>query len=378
MSARSAWLKAVDAALGPALCRAAGWRACSPPGRRPAQPPSPGDLHRLLVIRPGGMGDMIVLVPVLRLLQARFPGAAVDVACERRNVEVLRLAGFAGRTLVYDDNPAAFLAALRRGRYDVALDTEQFHHFSALFAWWSRAPVRIGFKINPRRNALYTHLVNYAPDGREGEQFTRLLGPLGCTGKPAERQGCLALPGAQRDPGGRPYAVVHAGAGSRFKRWPPERFARLAAALRETCGLDTVLAGGPADRHDARLIMERARGEGGSIRSETGGATLETTARLLAGAALFVGIDSGLAHLAVALGRPAVVLFGPSDSDKWGTRDERRAVVSAATPCAPCFIFGYHKPCRDPLCMRQIRVEDVLAACRRVLAGGAPRHVPDA
>jgi ADP-heptose:LPS heptosyltransferase len=94
---------------------------------------------------------------------------------------------------------------------------------------------------------------------------------------------------------------------------------------------------------------------------------LAGTAAIIARSALFVGSDSGLAHLAVALGVPTVVLFGPSDSLKWGTENSRHAVVRHDLPCAPCFIFGYHKPCRTIACMKGISVDDVLRACEAVL-----------
>ena len=91
------------------------------------------------------------------------------------------------------------------------------------------------------------------------------------------------------------------------------------------------------------------------------------TAGLVARSRLFIGPDTGLAHLAAAVGVPTVVLFGPGDHLKWGVSDATHAIVRKDLPCSPCSLFGYHKPCRTIACMKEIEVEDVVAACRQIL-----------
>jgi ADP-heptose:LPS heptosyltransferase len=99
-----------------------------------------------------------------------------------------------------------------------------------------------------------------------------------------------------------------------------------------------------------------------------GGQPLTQTAALLSRAEVFIGNDSGLAHLAVALGTPTVVIFGPTDDRKWGITAARHAVVKTTTPCSPCFLFGFHKLCRTHECITGIGVEEVWAAFERVVA----------
>jgi ADP-heptose:LPS heptosyltransferase len=377
---RTTFLKALDATAGAALCpllsalKFMTTRGAAGPGI------APESISRILLIRPGGLGDMMLLVPVIRVLSRRFPDAAIDLVCEKRNVEVLKLAGMEKNAMIYDMNPLKFLWLLRRRKYDVAIDAEQFHHFSAIFALWSGAPVRIGFKINPRRNPLYTHLVNYAPDGSEQEQFMRLLTHLDPDPGAYSLEGSISAEGvvAQAAKGkmpdasapDRPFAVVHAGGSNGYKLWGIEKFAELVNTLQQRDGLGIVLVGGPDDRKlSTSLLRKIDRGDGRSV-SFAGRLSLLETAAVIAQSDVFIGGDSGLAHIAVALGRPTVVLFGPSDHLKWGVEDaQRHAVVHADLPCSPCFIFGYSKPCRTVDCMKQISVENVLKACRRVLKG---------
>ena len=374
---RTDLFKTLDALVGAPLCRVMAWLPSLAKDGGSTPDTRPETVRRILLIRPGGMGDMVLLLPAVRLLQQRFPSAELTLVCERRNLDVLRLAQLDRCALLYDSNPLRFLRQLLRARYDVAVDSEQFHHFSAVFALLSRARVRIGFKINPLRNPLYTHLVNYAPDGPEGSEFLRLLGPLGirsetppmsrlATGAPPE------FPAAVRDEIARTASrgglvVIHPGASTGYKHWPAKSFVELALRLDRDLSLLPVFAGDAGDRPSAERIREAVGRAGGRALSFAGRLSLAETAAVLRRARLFVGTDSGLAHLAVALEAPTVVLFGPSDAKKWGATDARHAVVQKDLPCAPCFIFGYHKPCRSVACMQQISVDDVLEACRRVL-----------
>ena len=375
-----ALLKLLDATVGFMLCWTVGWLRYLA-GRHASPTPTdalPAPVRRVLVVRPGGMGDMVLLLPVLRALRTRFPGAVVHLICEKRNRDILRMAGVADDAILYDAHPLRLLGIGFRERYDIAIDTEQFHYFSALMALLGRAPVRIGFKITPGRNLLYTHLVNYDLGAYEADQFARLLAPLGID-KVGDVAGCLevapdALPADRRrqiealaaQPG---LIVVHAGSTSRYKLWEPEKIAGVMMRLAESAAWSFVLVGSKDERSMAELVLASLH-LGDRVVSLVGAMTLAETAAVLQRATLFIGGDSGLAHMAVALRRPTVVWFGPSDSRKWGVNGPSHAVVSKALACAPCFIFGYHKLCRHIACMRSIAVDDVLQACRDVLAAG--------
>jgi ADP-heptose:LPS heptosyltransferase len=161
--------------------------------------------------------------------------------------------------------------------------------------------------------------------------------------------------------------VVHAGSTSRYKLWETEKVADLIMRLGGDQDLSFVLVGSRGERQLAEQVLARAR-LAGRILSLTGGLTVAQTAAVISRAKLFVGGDSGLAHVAVALRTPTVVWFGPSDSRKWGRIGPRHAIVTRPLACAPCFIFGYHKLCRQVACMRGISVDDVFTACRTVLA----------
>jgi ADP-heptose:LPS heptosyltransferase len=374
---RTDFLKNADAALGGPLCRLIGRF-----NRFERQPPyprvTPGDLRRVLVIRPGGLGDMVQLLPALRALRTAAPGAELLIVCESRNLDVLRLAGLGDLAVTYDAHPFRVLRRIAAGSHDVCIDTEQFHHFSSVLGRLSHAGVRIGFKINPVRNPLYTHLVDYAPDAPESEQFLRLLSPLGIQAADGKVAGVLAeasipisttVRSLLEATGGAAGGVValHPGGSAKYKQWASARFAELALRLHEERGLPCIVMGDASDRQIASQVERAVLAGGGRAGNAAGVTSLLDAAALLRASALFVGTDSGLAHLAVALDRKSVVLFGATDSRKWGVQDGRRAVVRGDVSCAPCCIFGYHRPCRTIACMARIETADVLSACQGVL-----------
>lgn len=359
-------LKYLDASAGALACWFGGrWLY----GVRSPVPSAGQPVRRILVVRPGGMGDMVLLLPLLRRVLTRYPEAVVDLVCERRNQDIPALAALPVQILLYDAQPLRTLLALRRRSYDLAIDSEQFHNFSAVMVWLSGAPVRIGFKINPGRNPIYTHLVNYDLTGYEADEFMRLLEPLGAGGQ-AVLAGSLWVEGPvpPRNPA---RVVMHTGASSRYKEWGAPRYAELVrqvAALLAEQGhpAEIVMVGSAREARSARDIAAQV-GETVGVVIRAGSCSLAETAQLIGTAALFIGGDSGLAHLAQAVGTPSVVLFGPSDPEKWGGRGDANAVVRVGRSCSPCFIFGYHKPCRDIACMAEITVAQVMAGVRRVL-----------
>lgn len=367
---RISLLKFVDRLLGPAAV----WQAARGMRRYPR-----GDDGRaratgpVLIIRPGGIGDAVVLLEPLVALRAALPSEIrLDVLCEPRNRAVFDLAAPPGvRVLSYTERPLGLARRLRRAGYAAVLDTEQSHWFSAVFTAWTRAPVRIGFDTVPRRSLLYTESVPYDPRGPEREQFARLLAALrlGVSASPAP-----SAPFAPRWPTEVPasadrYVVVHVGGSNASKRWPAERYAELCAALRQGRGLRCVLVGGTGDRAEAaRVVAHCASGE--PPENAVGRLSLAETWALCARAALFVGTDSGIAHLADFSGTPAVVLFGSGDPAKWGPRHGCAVTASPPAACAPCSRYGTlyrRRGCRYE-CVALIEPSAVLAAADALLS----------
>ena len=168
------------------------------------------------------------------------------------------------------------------------------------------------------------------------------------------------------------FCAVHAGSGQTIfalsKRWPPDRWAELIPRLRGECGLTPVLLEGPEDAGVGDLI--RSAVDVPVVRLH---GPLAEAAAMLAACDLYVGSDSGLAHLAAAVGTPPVTLFGPARPDEVCPFGYRGLVVQTPAACAPCFRYPRHSTspavaCRPPYCVGRITADAVIDAVRRARA----------
>jgi lipopolysaccharide heptosyltransferase II len=320
----------------------------------------------VLVIRPGGIGDAVLLVPVVRALRRRFPQISIDILAERRNAGVFALCPGIRSIRCYD-MPAEFRDTFKY-RYDIVIDTEQWHRLSAVMAWIVRAETKIGFATN-NRGRLFTHPISYNQDIYEAVSFRHLLFPLECDGewevdtlflavddRDAEIAGTLLQPLE-----GRPFVALFPGASIAERRWGAEKFAELATRLQKR--IEVVTVGGTIDQQDATVI-EQSR-----VLNLAGKTTLAETAAIIARSSLLVSGDSGILHIAVGLGVPTVSLFGPGRAKKWAPRGNNHIVINNEFPCSPCTTFGYTPKCpTSARCMAEITVDEVEQAVVTLLA----------
>ncbi|MFI6510597.1 glycosyltransferase family 9 protein [Streptosporangium sp. NPDC050855] len=278
----------------------------------------------VLVLRGLGLGDLLTAVPALRALRRAFPDGRITLAAPA----VYR--GLTARTGAVDDlvdvsgpGPVPYARAVTaRGRPcpaprersvaapqgpgpapyggpDVAVNLH------------GRGPQSVEALRRTDPGRLLSHEVDGGPPWRADVHETRrwcdLLGWYGIPADPAD----LSLGTSDL----RGPVVVHPGAASPARRWPPGRFALVAAALRRG-GAEVVVTGGPAEVALAREVAGRAGLPAGSVLAgRTGPAEL---ADLIGGARLLVCGDTGVAHLATAYRTPSVVLFGPTSPALWG------------------------------------------------------------
>jgi len=343
-------LKKLDAIIGPVLCR------LFPGPKLVAEKPAPASI---LLIRPGGIGDAALLAPAIRALRTQYPSCRIDVLAERRNAGAFALCPGVDEVLLYE-RPVQLMQVLRR-RYDVVIDTEQWHRLSAVVARLIRASVRIGFGTN-ERGRLFAHAVDYAHDWYEADVFLRLLRPLGIEKErvvapflqvPAEadrRAAELLMPLCDRD-----FVVLFPGASIAERRWPVEKFRAVAQKLLVQ-GLAVVVVGGGEDVEAGERICA---GLDGAL-NLAGRTSLAGTAAVLSRCRLLVTGDSGVLHIAAGLNVPTVSLFGPGIAAKWAPRGDNHRVVNLDFDCSPCTRFGTTPPCPyGGACIRDITAEQV-------------------
>lgn len=259
----------------------------------------------ILVLRALGLGDLLTAVPALRALRRARPGARLILATPERLRDVVELIDAVDELL-----PTPGLGSLRWPGDPPALAVN-LH---------GRGPESIEDLLAQRPGELLTHRhpafpaqpgLEWRSDVHEVDRWCRLLEYGGIQ---ADRED-LRLP---EPPGPSPApsaVVIHPGAASPARRWPPERYAAVARDLAAT-GHRVVVTGSVAERALAREIAGLAGlPESAVLAGRTGLAEL---ASLVAAARLVVCGDTGVGHLATAFGTPSVLLFGPTPPRLWG------------------------------------------------------------
>ena len=298
-------------------------------------------MSRVLVLKFGGLGDVVQAFGPLARIRAAHPDAELEVLTTPPYAALFAASGLADR--VWDDGrpsgPAATLrlwARLRRLGYGRVYDLQTSDRSSALrLAFLPRPPEWSGVAPgashphrDPSRDRMHT-LERQAGQLRDAGIWPDA--PTGPGAAPAPDLACLAGEAdvaALAPPG--PYALLVPGASPHRpgKRWPAERFAVLARALHAR-GLTCAVVGGPAEAEIGRALAAAS-----AARDLAGRTDLLQLAALGAGAALVVGNDTGPVHLLAATGAPTLVLFGP-DSDPALCAPRGRAVtVLRADPLA--------------------------------------------
>lgn len=340
--------------------------------------------ERIVVSLPGWVGDVVMATPALRALRRRFPRARI-VAHGKGHLLPL----VAGGALVDGVVPAArggVLATLGHAR---ALRREGFH-WAVLLAESERAaaiarlagvPVRAGLSHTGLRRRLLTHGI---PRVRSAEghlarfsmverylMVTRALGApdagneleLPVTDR-ARAEATARLDSAGVDPKVPILVVVPGAAAGSSKTWPADRFAEATRALCQRHGLRAVLAPGPGEEP---LTREVAAGAGPcAVVLDAPCLDLAALAALLERATLVLTNDTGPRSMAVALGRPTVVVAGPTDQAYTDHHLEGQRVLTADVPCRPC----HRAVCPiDHRCMTSIGAQHVVEAASELLAG---------
>jgi heptosyltransferase-3 len=355
---------------------------------------------RILCFAHHGVGDALNFLPALRSLRQAYPSARIvctigsmqmrDLLAAQVQVDDWvpfgnRVTGLReileGRTLpqeTYRDIVKVVLR-LRRERFDLIVGSYAMR--PRTLVWGSRlfgCRWLIGQCGDPRYESAFARFSRPRPGVHSQELNNAILGMAGirvdyerpALRVPAPDDAAVAAWLDRHGLAGRRYAILHTTASQSrdSKRWPADRFGRLCDMLVGELGLVPVLVGAADERPQIEAVCAAA---GVPVVVAAGELSLRETAALIARSALHVGNDSGLLHVAAALDRPTVGIFGPTDAVAFGPYTVRSAVATRRLPCSPCLPLLIHG-CGNPICLTELPVEEVAAAVRTVLRSPSP------
>lgn len=328
-----------------------------------------GERLRILVTRLRYLGDVIMTTPAIAALKSRYPEAQIDYLTEVPYGPVLQGNPHIDAVVTTDGTFFGTVTKIWKRRYTAALDLF-YNPRSAWLLYLARIPIRVGGSRRWRRR-LYTHTFTVPVHVRSA--VSHHLHPLRILGV-REKWSIprVYINGREREAGkafleeaaGRSEGAValHCGGTWQAKRWSPGSFAALADMIRDRMGKRAVLVTGPGEDGIVNAVMEQSKGDLQALPVMP----IRSLASVLLNCDAVVANDGGVMHLSVALGRPTVGVFGPTEHDIWFPYEDKGpfAVTTMHEECAPC-----HKhECADPKCLDRLdpdlvfeKLEDVLS-----------------
>jgi lipopolysaccharide heptosyltransferase I len=323
-------------------------------------------LSKILIVRLGALGDLIHAVPAAAAIRRAYPDTRVDWLVDVRHHELLDLVPVIDqRIAVNAKSPfalAAALRALRRARYDVALDLQGLIK-SAVIARGAGAVRTIGFPRpslrEPAASVFYTETagVDAAHVIRKNLSMLKAIGiEMAGVEFPIEARRPEVVAAARARLGIADtdrFAVLNPGGAWPNKQWPPVYFGEVAAALAKRHGMRSLVAWGPGELHLADAVVAASH-ESAALSPPT---TLTDLVSLAKAASLMVSGDTGPLHIACAMGTPVVGIYGPTSPERNGPWASHDLTVSRYGQCQ----CHYERQCRAKRwCLLEITPRDVI------------------
>lgn len=346
-------------------------------------------MKRVLVVQPYGIGDLLFLTPVLRALR-QMPGSeTVDMILGSRTDAVIAANPHIneifsinkdvwhaqGKWKAFRDM-RELTSKLVKKKYDLLLDYSLRGEYGFWAQFFLGIPRRAGFDYKKR--AFFHNIKFPIPEGfhkkHVAEYFAALAEKAGVPVRDLSMEFYVSTAdrknadGILKELGAGNFLALSAGGGeswgkdAHFKRWPPKYFAQLAEKFKSKYGISgAVILGSGGENELAQEVLQGLRGPALNL---CGKVSLGVSAALIEKSQVFLGNDGGLMHLAHALKRPVIALFGPVDPVSYGPfplRASAAAVVKENLECRPCYAkFRYNGSCEHRKCLQELTPDEVL------------------
>ena len=312
-------------------------------------------LMEILFVKLGALGDVINTLPLAVNLKKNLD-AKITWLVEPLSYPIVNGHPSVDRVILFDKKnwkKSVFdvFKEVRNGHFDITLDLQRILK-SACFCMASKGSRRIGFdksrckemawlfpfeRIEPSDDCKHMVLQYFDFAKHLGVNSPEIRWDIPVTGDIPQN-----LP--------RRYIVLNIGATKKANKWPEDNFSKLAEMIKLRFGIKGVITGSMEDISSSMTIAEKSKDYVINLAGKT---TIPELKEIIAGAELVVSCDTGPMHLAVALNKPVVALFGPADPRRTGPLFGE--VIQKPLSCSPC----NKSSCDDPVCMREITPQDV-------------------
>ncbi len=357
------------------------------------------DIRNILVVKFAAIGDSIMLIPMLRTLRRAYPKAEITFLCSDINESIIRKIPYIDKVLVenvhsYLKNPFKFLRmifSLRKIRYSIIIDTEQWSRISAIIISLLKYEFSVGFKTKGQyKHFMFDRVIEHSRERHELETFIDLMYPLYVPVYESdfvleyflsdENEKSAEKFIEEKSLRGKTVITLHPGCGGLGapREWDIEHYVKLGKRLLEYNSEITILISGAPNEMEKCGALERGLrdiyGSTESIINIAGIYSLDDVVAIIKRVMLVVCSNTGMLHLASCVGTKTMGLHGPTNPAKWGAYSPNTVLIQSDKYCSPCLYLGHDYGCKAPSCMSHISVDDVFIHIRKALN---PELFPD-
>ena len=335
-------------------------------------------LNHFLVIRPGGAGDGLMSIPLLKALKKNFPDCKITLLCVKKSKSGLQFSNFYDELYVIDDVKTFTknLKIILRNKYDVVFDLEQFRRITSVITYLTKAEIKIGFDTNNRR-LLYTHFTTYANDKHyEPVNIVNQLKVIGVevshkesidiTFKLPEQmlnEARQKIKDNNIDLENQNVVAVFPGVLKAHHRWEMEKFAALIDMIINEDQLTKVLImGTPMDIADIQEVKKYLVKKG-EIIDFSGKLNFNEALAIINFCTLIISCDGGAVYMGAAMGCGTISLWGPGVMERFKPEGEIHIGVRKDYFCIPCVNYNrlgeFPKCPYGRRCLNDITAEEV-------------------
>ena len=323
-------------------------------------------VHSILIIHQGAIGDFILSLPAISSFKNSYPEASVEI---RGYLHILKLVEkrFYADTISSVDRKEMAPFYSEDSTLDVEL-IEYFKQFDRIVIFGKEGSKTLLHNLKKVNIEGVCFIDTFPHDDGDVHIIDHQLSQLSRLGYATPDTVPRLFPDEEDGKEAEEFfnkkqlhdnslnVAIHIGSGSRMKAWPTGRFVQLSEKLIEANGAKIILPIGPADE---KMVQEYADLMDSEAIIPIANLSLNELAAILKKCDVYVGNDSGITHVAAAVGIPVVALYGPTDPQVWGVRGRNVSLMhKGGFACSPCSKEEM-KRCVNRRCLDEISVEEV-------------------
>lgn len=325
----------------------------------------PEQISKIGILTVPAIGDMILLNGFLRDIKKFDSDIKIILFVSKEVIEIAEMMGSYDEIVAIEIyNPLKALKTLRLYPVDIFIDTSQWARLHAILTFFSKSKFRIGFKTKSQ----YKHFIfDYAAD--HSSQIHEIYNYKKLVFSKKIKTGSFPEIKFKPEPETKKNRVIihimPSGYLSELKRWSEKNWKRIIDYLiNNQC--EIYFTGSTYDRKHIDLLLSDYNNNA-ILHNTAGKKSLRETAVLLKTSQLVISVNTGIMHLASALGCNLIALHGPTDPKRWGPLNANSVIIQSDYPDAPCLNLGFEYKCKDRSgeCMKRITPEKVILAINK-------------